>query len=103
MALQHVGTRSELVVVDQTMPVSSQLGIGDRDEMVSRILAQVSTDYDGSKPLFIAVGIPAWELTPTDIGTIMDDVVEALGANAVAVRGDQYFDLVRRQLGLPSV
>jgi hypothetical protein len=97
------GTRSELVVVDQTMPVSSQLGIGDRDEMVSRILAQVSTDYDGSKPLFIAVGIPAWELTPTDIGTIMDDVVEALGANAVAVRGDQYFDLVRRQLGLPSV
>ncbi|GAB3421957.1 hypothetical protein GCM10027569_52270 [Flindersiella endophytica] len=65
------GTRSELVVADQTLPVSSQLGIGNRDEMVSRILGQVRTDHDGSKPLFIAVGIPAWELTPTDIGLVM--------------------------------
>lgn len=97
------GTRSELVVADQTMPVSSQLGIGNRDELVARILAQVSTDYDGSKPLFVAVGIPAWDLTPTDIGLVLDGVVEALGANAVAVRGDQYFDLVRRHLGLPAV
>lgn len=97
------GARSELVVADQTMPVSSQLGIGDRDELTARILAQVSTDYDGSAPLFVAVGIPAWDLTPADIGTIVADVRETLGANAVPVRGDQCFDLVRRHLGLPEV
>lgn len=88
-------TKSDTAVVSG-LPVSRQLAFTNRTEMADAIKAQIAAEYDGTKPVFIAVGIPAWDLTPTDIAWVVDQ----LGPNAVPVRGDHYFDLYRMANGL---
>jgi GxGYxYP putative glycoside hydrolase C-terminal domain/GxGYxY sequence motif in domain of unknown function N-terminal len=84
--------RSETTVMaDGRLPVSTQIAHPDRAEVLRRIRA-TAEDFDGTAPMFVAVGVAAWELTPTDVAWI----VEQLGEDYVAVRGDQYFALVRQ-------
>ena len=73
------------------LPVSTQIAHPDRAEVLRRIQA-TAEDFDGTRPMFVAVGVAAWELTPTDVAWIVDQ----LGEDYVAVRGDQYFSLVRK-------
>ena len=73
------------------LPVSRQLAFVNRTEMANAIKTQMAA-WDGQSPLFVAVGVPAWDLTPTDLAWVADQ----LGPQAVPVRGDHYFDLMRK-------
>jgi hypothetical protein len=48
-------------------------------------------NWDETSPLFLAMGVLAWNLTPTDMATIADWLDERF----VVVRDDQYFNLLR--------
>jgi hypothetical protein len=54
-------------------------------------IAAASQGWDGSAPLFLSIGIDAWNLAPTDVQTI----ASSLNDDYVVVRGDQYFSLIR--------
>jgi hypothetical protein len=58
-------------------------------------IASASAGWDGGAPLFVSIGILAWNLAPSDVVSI----ASSLGDDYVVVRGDQYFALAR-QLGL---
>jgi hypothetical protein len=64
---------------------------GDVDEITGTIATLVET-WDGEGPLFLGIGILAWNLMPADIATIAD----AFDDRFVVLRGDQYFDLLRQ-------
>ncbi|GAA2755687.1 GxGYxYP domain-containing protein [Actinopolymorpha rutila] len=93
--------RSDTTVMDGDLPVSTQLAIGDRAVMRDRILANAE-DFDGSAPVFVAVGVPAWDLTPGDIAWVVEQVRAKLGDKVAAVRGDHYFTLLRAAKGLDA-
>lgn len=81
---------SETTIMAGSLPVSTQISHPDPAEIVARIRS-TAADFDGTAPMFIAVGVPAWENSPTNVKWM----VEELGGDFVAVRGDQFFDLVR--------
>jgi hypothetical protein len=64
----------------------------------TQAIATASAGWTGERPLFLSIGMLAWNLTPTDVVTI----VESLGPDYQVVRGDQYFALARKALGLPA-
>jgi hypothetical protein len=51
-----------------------------------------SQGWDGTVPLFLSIGILAWNLMPSDVLTIAGQ----LGDDYVVVRGDQFFELARQ-------
>lgn len=55
-------------------------------------IASAAQGWDGSVPLFLSIGIDAWDLAPTDVVAI----ASSLSDDYVVVRGDQYFSLIRR-------
>ena len=57
-------------------------------------IASASAGWDGTAPLFLSIGILAWNLTPSDVLT----VASSLGNDYVVVRGDQYFALARQMV-----
>ncbi|WP_328992963.1 GxGYxYP family putative glycoside hydrolase [Kribbella sp. NBC_01245] len=57
-------------------------------------LVRHTAGWDGSAPLFVAAAINAWSWTPTDIA----ELAELLKAPLEVVRGDTFFDLLRRTL-----
>ena len=83
------------IMADGRLPVSTQIAHTDRAEVLRRIRSNAEV-FDGSKPLFVAVAVAAWDQTPSDVAWIMDQ----LGEEFVAVRGDEYFSLVREANGL---
>jgi hypothetical protein len=64
----------------------------------TQAIATASAGWTGERPLFLSIGTLAWNLTPTDVVAI----VESLGPDYQVVRGDQYFALARKALGLPA-
>lgn len=62
---------------------------------IQSALATAAESWDGERPLFLATGVLAWNLTPTDMATIAD----SLGPEFAVVRGDQYFALMRQAAG----
>lgn len=56
------------------------------------VVAAASAGWDGNVPLFVSIGIVAWNLMPADVLT----VASSLGDDYAVVRGDQFFELVRR-------
>ncbi len=85
------------IMADGRLPVSTQIAHNDRNEVLARIRSNAE-DFDGTKPLFVAVGVAAWELAPSDVAWIMDQLDDTF----VAVRGDQYFSLLRKANDLPE-
>lgn len=63
----------------------------------TQAIATASQGWDGSAPLFLSIGTLAWNLKPADVVTIAG----SLSSDYVVVRGDQYFALARKALGLP--
>lgn len=61
-------------------------------------IAAAAAGWDGSAPLFLSIGILAWNMTPADVAT----VAGSLGGEYAVVRGDQYFELIRRLTLTPS-
>lgn len=62
---------------------------------IQSALATAAESWDGERPLFLAMGVLAWNLTPTDMATIAD----SLGPEVAVVRGDHYFALMRQAAG----
>ncbi len=60
-------------------------------------VAAASSGWSGDRPLFVSIGILSWNMTPTDVAT----VAHSLDDPYTVVRGDQYFRLARKALGLP--
>ena len=61
-------------------------------------IASASAGWDGTVPLFLSIGIDAWDLAPTDIVTI----ASSLGSDYEVVRGDQFFALAGQMNMVPA-
>jgi hypothetical protein len=61
-------------------------------------ISAASAGWDGSAPLFLSIGIDAWNLAPTDVVTIAN----SLNADYVVVRGDQFFALAKEMNLVPT-
>jgi hypothetical protein len=72
------------------LPVSEIRGIGSVEEG-RRVLAEARRSWDGKSPLFLSVGLFAWQLKPSDAVRL----VESLGPEFKVVRADHYFALLR--------
>jgi hypothetical protein len=72
------------------MPLATLMGMNDAGSGQTQ-LAQVSSSWDGSAPLFVAAGLESWNMTPTDA----KNLVESLGPQFQVVRGDTFFQMLR--------
>jgi hypothetical protein len=66
------------------------MGVNDLASGQSQ-LASVSQAWDGQSPLFVAAGLLAWNMTPTDANTL----ASSRGSEFEIVRGDVFFKLYR--------
>jgi GxGYxYP putative glycoside hydrolase C-terminal domain/GxGYxY sequence motif in domain of unknown function N-terminal len=88
--LLNWGPTTQTRVLDGNVPLSTVRGAGGREE-IEHAIAEASAGWDGESPLFLAIGVLAWNTTPTDLAAVAD----ALGPEYRVVRGDQYFELIR--------
>ncbi|MBE1610755.1 GxGYxYP domain-containing protein [Actinopolymorpha pittospori] len=87
------GTSETSLVRDQT-PLSTILGVAGVEE-TRQAITRMAASWDHASPRFVSIGVNAWAMTPQDLA----EVTASLGPDYRVVRGDQYFDLVRRALG----
>lgn len=87
-------TRTETRLLPGGIPQSIVDDAGSIEDIQAAI-ANAALGWDGQAPLFIAVGLLAWNLTPAQVAEAVAD----LGPEYAVVRGDQYFDLIRQALG----
>jgi GxGYxYP putative glycoside hydrolase C-terminal domain/GxGYxYP_N second domain/GxGYxYP third domain/GxGYxYP_N 1st domain len=76
------------------LPVFTQVGISTVADGQSA-LASATQGWNGSSPLFVALGVLAWNMAPTDV----NNLVASLGSQYEVVRADVFFKLVRKTLG----
>src|SRR5581483_7430284 len=76
------------------LPVMTQVGISTAAQGQSA-LATATQNWNGNRPLFVALGVLAWNMTPTDVNTL----VSSLGPQYEVVRADVFFELLRKTLG----
>ncbi|HZC26797.1 MAG TPA: hypothetical protein VE287_07225, partial [Actinopolymorphaceae bacterium] len=74
-------------------PLSTIRGVGSVGE-ANDAIAAAREGWDGSSPLFVAIGVLAWNMTPASVA----EVAGGLGSEYAVVRGDQFFDLVKKAL-----
>ena len=72
------------------LPVFTQIGISSLSDGQTAI-ANAQAAWDGKSPAFLAIGVLAWNLQPSDVNTL----VNSLGSQFEAVRADVFFNLVR--------
>ena len=72
------------------VPVATLLGMNDLSSSQSE-LANIASSWNGTSPLFIAGGVESWNMTPTDVNTL----VSSLGPQFVVLRGDVFFQLYK--------
>lgn len=90
------GERFGVRVIDG-LPVSEIRGISSVAEG-RRVLAGARRDWDGKSPLFLSVGLFAWQLKPSDVV----ELVASLGPEFKVLRADHYFALLRQAQGLDA-
>lgn len=78
------------ITVTDGLPIVTQIGVSSADQGVST-LNDASKSWDGSAPLFVGIGILAWNMTPADV----TDLVSGLSDEYAVVRGDVFLRLVR--------
>jgi hypothetical protein len=76
------------------LPVITQVGISTVAQGQAA-LASATQNWNGASPLFVALGVLAWNMTPTDVNTL----VSSLGSQYEVVRADVFFELLRSSLG----
>lgn len=89
--------RHGVEIANGSLPVSTIQGISTVQDG-QRILAEAKANWDGQSPLFVSLGLLAWNMTPSDVVRLND----SLGSDFEAVRADQYFSLIREANGLPA-
>jgi hypothetical protein len=77
------------------LPVMTQVGISTVAEGQTA-LASATQNWNGSSPLFVALGVLAWNLAPSDVNSL----VSSLGSQYEVVRADVFFELLRKSLGM---
>lgn len=75
------------------LPVITQVGISTVADGQAA-LAAATQNWNGSSPLFVALGVLAWNMAPTDVNTL----VASLGSQYEVVRADVFFELLRKTL-----
>jgi hypothetical protein len=93
----HWASTTETTVLNGTTPQSVIRGTGNVAE-VKAAIADASKGWKGKSPLFLAIGILAFNMRPSDLAQI----ASSLGPDYRVVRADHYFDLVREAYGLPA-
>jgi hypothetical protein len=73
------------------LPITSQVGIASTGDG-NNALAAATKDWDGSSPLFVALGVLAWNMTAAQVS----DFVAQLGDQYEVVRADTFFDLMQQ-------
>lgn len=76
------------------LPVFTQVGISSVAQGQTA-LTNATQNWDGSSPLFVALGVLAWNMVPTDV----NNLVASLGSQYEVVRADVFFQLVRKSIG----
>ena len=87
--------QSGYVTTPAGLPVVTQVGISTVAQGQA-LLAAAAQSWNGASPRFIALGLLAWDMTPTDVITL----ASSLGASYEVVRADVFFGLLRETLGL---
>ena len=75
------------------LPVITQVGIASVADG-QRALADATADWAGQGPLFVALGVLAWTVTPTQVVALVNSLSEPYRI----VRGDVFFRLLRQWL-----
>ncbi|MWV46801.1 hypothetical protein GRF59_24640 [Paenibacillus sp. HJL G12] len=88
---------SGVEIVKGNLPVSTIQGVGSAKD-AQKILADAKAKWDGNSPMFVSLGLLAWNMTPTDVVAISD----SLGPEYKQVLADPYFSLIREAYKLPS-
>jgi len=83
-------------LMNRTLPVSTVRGVGSVQEALT-VLEEAKARWTGDRPLFIAVGLLAWNLRPTDALLI----VNRLGPEFEVVLAEEYLALLRESFRLP--
>jgi GxGYxYP putative glycoside hydrolase C-terminal domain/GxGYxYP_N second domain/GxGYxYP third domain/GxGYxYP_N 1st domain len=89
------GAGTQTTILGGTTPQSTVLataGVAQAEAAID----QATAGWDGNSPLFLSIGISAWEMTPSDIV----EIAESLSSDYTVVRADQYFELIRQSAGL---
>lgn len=89
--LLNWGGTTQLSMLNGKVPLSTVRGAGGVDE-IKNAIAQASANWDGNSPLFLSIGVLAWNTTPTDLKTVTD----SLGSQYKVIRADQFFDLAKK-------
>lgn len=84
-------------IVDGKLPVSTIRGISTVQDGI-QVLTEAKAGWDGQSPLFVSLGLLAWNMDPTDVL----ELNSALGPEYEAVLADPYFSLIRQAYGLPA-
>jgi len=93
----HWANYTETTVLNGTTPQSVIRGTGNVAEVKSAI-ADASAKWKKKSPLFLSIGILAFNMKPSDLA----QVAASLGSDYRVVRADQFFDLARQANGLPT-
>lgn len=75
------------------LPVVTQVGISTVAQGQSA-LAAATQNWTGSSPLFVALGVLAWNMASTDVNTL----ASSLGSQYEVVRADVFFKLLRQSI-----
>ncbi|WP_211746110.1 GxGYxYP domain-containing protein [Paenibacillus sp. Marseille-Q4541] len=84
-------------IIGDSLPVSTIRGISTVQDG-KNVLDDAKANWDGKSPLFVSLGMLAWNMTPTDAF----ELTQLLGEDYKVVRADHYFSLIRESYGLPK-
>jgi len=83
--------RTAMQLLDGTTPQGTVRGTGNAADVL-RAITEESQGWDGSSPLFLSIGVLAWNVTPTDLV----NTLSTLGPEYEIVRADHFFELARQ-------
>lgn len=87
---------TETSIVGGSLPQAITQGVSSVEDVLGA-LGLAGVLWDSTAPLFLSFGVLAWTMTPSDVTAI----VARFTPPFQAVRGDEFFQLVRRAHGLP--
>ena len=81
---------SSTATIIDGVPVATLMGVNDTQSGISS-LNSIAQNWDGNAPLFVAMGLESWNITPSDAKTL----AASLGSEFQIVRPDVFFQLFR--------
>lgn len=89
-------TQYNTYLMNRTLPIATVRGVGSVQEGIDT-LQEAKARWTGDRPLFIAVGLLAWNLNPTDAVIL----VNRLDPEFEVVLADEFLALLRQSFDLP--